>query len=177
MKATTALLTPVLTACLTLPAAAQEIDGQWQAESVNSVEPAKGTTLKLSFGEDSMATLTYTVAGESQSWRYTYAVADGQLTIEPANPFGEPQTVTYDIKFDEGKLLLLTPKPEPVEEETEEVDSGLESEEAAEAEGEEVTEEETTEEAAEETTEEEAEEDVEEEEEDTRVPVWVLIKA
>ena len=164
MKTPTALLSLVLTACLSLHAVAQDsVAGSWQAESVSSVEQTEGATLTLTFGGESKATVTYTLAGESQAWHFTYAVIDGQLTLEPANPFGEPKTVTYDIKFDEGKLLLLTPKPEPVEEETDE----------AEGEGEEGAE--TEDAPTEEDAEEEAEEEVEEE--DTRTPVWVLVKA
>lgn len=162
MKTPTALLSLVLTACLSLHAVAQDsVAGSWQAESVSSVEPTEGATLTLTFGDESKATVTYTLAGESQAWHFTYAVTDGRLTLEPANPFGEPKTVTYDIKFDEGKLLLLTPKPEPVEEETDEAEGEGEGEEGA-----------ATEDAP-------AEEDAEEEAEveDTRTPVWVLVKA
>ena len=166
MKTPTALLSLVLTACLSLHAVAQDsVAGSWLTESVNDVEPPEDTALTLAFGDENKATVTYTLAGNSQIWHYTYAVADGKLTLEPANPFGEPNTVTYDIKFDEGKLLLLTPKPEPIEEETDETDSDTASDEAVDAEGE------SEEEAAAKEVEEEAEE------EDTRTPVWVLTKA
>lgn len=155
MKTTLALLSLVLSLALTLNTTAQEVAGSWQVQSVGNQEPPKGASLALAFGEENRATITYNLSGTSQAWQYTYTVADGQLTLEPAKPFGEPNPVTYDIKFDEGKLLLLTPKPDPVEEETDDVDSERESDADA--------------------VEEEAEEEVEEE--DTRVPVWVLIKA
>ena len=158
MKTFTALLALTFSLCFTLHTAAQDVAGSWQAESVSGVEPPEGISLTLAFGDESTATITYTISGESQSWQYTYAVTDGQLTLDPIKPFGEPKTVTYDIKFDEGKLLLLSPKPKPVEEESEteaEAESEAETEEAAEAE--------------------EAEEEAEEE--DTRGPVWVLVKA
>eukprot|EP00752_Nemacystus_decipiens_P013945 g12381.t1 len=177
MKTLNALLATLLTLCLSLPAAAEDkLSGSaWVAESVSGVEPADGTSLKLEFAET--LKLTYTVADEPQSWQYAYSVADGQLTLEPINAFGEPKTVTYDIRFEEGKLLLLTPKPEPVEEATDDAEG-----EAEEGEGEGVAEEdaaEATEGAeqtpAEETEEEEAAAEEEEKEEDTREPVWVLV--
>lgn len=166
MKILTALFTLILTATFTLTTAAQEVAGSWQAESISSIEPPQGVELTLAFGDEGKATITYTLAGESQAWQYAYAVADGQLTLDPIKSFGEPQTVTYDIKFDEGKLLLLTPKPKPVEEEADEAEGAAEGQEGAEA---------TTEGVTEEVAEEKAEEKVEEE--DTRVPVWVLVKA
>lgn len=187
MKILTALSALTLTAAFTLTTVAQDVAGKWQAESVSEVEPPEGASLTLSFGQENKATVTYTLAGESQSWQYTYSVADGQLMLEPAAAFGEPQTVTYDIKFDEGKLLLLTPKPEPVEEEADDKDTESEAEgDAAETEGDaegdaepdaEASEKGDAEEGAEaeESAEEGGEEDVEEE--DTRVPVWVLVKA
>ena len=200
MKTTTTLLTLVLTAASTFTTTAQEVAGSWQAESVSSTEPPKGAELTLVFGEKGAATITYTLSGNAQSWDYTYAVTDGQLTLELAKPFGEPQTVTYDIKFDEGKLLLLTPKPEPVKDETDDgeedeqneegktdadTDAESDAEEAAGPEGADAAKEDMKEEASEKETEADAEEEgeeteeeeEEEEEEDTRVPVWVLVKA
>lgn len=188
MKTFTALFALILTAVFTLSAPAQEVAGTWQVETVSEVEPPEGASLTLSFGEENKATVTYTLAGEAQSWQYTYAVAEGQLTLEPVTALGEPKPVTYDIKFDEGKMQLLTPKPEPVEEEakeaeiegdvdaepTDEGDAESETEEAAETEAEEGAEAEGDSEA-EETAKEETKEEVEEE--DTRVPVWVLTKA
>ena len=170
MKTTLTLLALVLTAAFTLTTAAQDVAGSWQAESISDVEPPEGASLTLSFGEENKATVTYTLAGESQSWQYTYGVADGQLTLEPAAAFGEPQTVTYDIKFNEGKLLLLTPKPEPVKEETDDADTEGDAEGETEGEAEK-----DVEKAAETEAKEGAEEEVEEE--DTRKPVWVLVKA
>lgn len=170
MKTFTALFTLVLTAALSLTAAAQEVAGTWQVESVSEIKPPKGASLTLSFAGEDKATVTYTLADQTQSWQYTYTVADGQLTLAPANPYGKPKAVTYDIKDKEGKLLLLTPKPKPVEEEAEEAEA---------AEGEEAAEAAETEEGAEKADEqaEEAPEEVETEEEDTRVAVWVLVKA
>ncbi len=175
MKTFTTLLALVLTATFTLTAAAQDVAGSWQAESVSSIEPPEGAALTLSFGDEGKATITYTLAGESQAWQYDYAVTDGQLTLDPTKFFGEPQTVTYDIKFDEGKLLLLTPKPKPAKEEAEETE---ETEGAAKPDTEDAVEE-LGEEEPDEASAEEATEEVEKEaeEEDTRVPVWVLIKA
>ena len=159
MKPLTALLSLALILTFSLTAAAQDsIAGSWQVESVSSVEPPENASHSLTFSGDNKAAVTYTLAGEKQTWHYTYTVADGQLTLEPAAPFGDPKAVTYDIKLDEGKLLLLTPKPEPIEEETDEAEDTTEGEADAE-------------EAEEETAEEEVEE------EDTRVPVWVLAKA
>ena len=109
MKTTLTLLALALTATFTLTAAAQDVAGSWQAESVGSIEPPEGAELTLSFGDEGKATITYTLAGQPQAWQYDYAVTDGQLTLEPAKFFGEPQTVTYDIKFDEGKLVLDHP--------------------------------------------------------------------
>lgn len=164
MKITHALLAFVLTASLCLSTFAQDsVQGNWQVQSVSSVEPPKGVSLTLALGQDNLATLTYTLAGESQSWRYSYRVDAGKLHLEPATPFGKPKTVTYDIKFDEGKLLLLTPKPEPVKEEqpeTEEADDSA-ADKPAEPGAEKQTDQPTD----------------EAEEEDTRVPVWVLVKA
>lgn len=186
MKTTITLLALALTTAFTLTTTAQEVAGSWQAESVGSTEPPKGAELTLAFGDKNKATITYTLSGNSQSWNYTYAVADGQLTLELAKPFGEPQTVTYDIKFDEGKLLLLTPKPEPAKEEMDDAkegegdaDTDADAEETTDPEGADAAEEEVKEEASKEAAEEEAEEEGEEEieEEDTRVPVWVLVKA
>lgn len=165
MKNLPALISLVLTACLSLHAVAQvAVAGSWQVESVSSFEPPQGASLTLSFGEEKKATVTYTLADESRAWHYTYAVADGQLTLEPANPFGEPKTVTYDIKFDQGKLLLLTPKPEPIEEEADEAEDATDADTDTAAEA-----------ADAEDADEEAKEDVEEE--DTREPVWILTKA
>ncbi len=174
MKTSTALLTLVLTAASTLTAAAQEVGGTWRVETVSDVEPPEGASLTLSFGSENKAMVTYTLAGESQSWQYTYAVADGQLTLDPASSYGEPQTVTYDIKLEEGKLLLLTPKPEPVEQETEESETEGDAEDEADPDTQEASEA-GDEEGDEQATEEGAEEETEEE--DTRVPVWVLVKA
>lgn len=165
MKTLTALLTLVLTAAFPLTSAAQEVAGTWQVESVSEIKPPKGASLTLSFAGENKATVTYTLANQTQSWQYTYTVADDQLTLAPANPYGEPKVVTYDIKAEEGKLLLLTPKPKPVEEEAEEADA-VEGEDAAEAA--------ETEDGAEKAAE-QAEEETEEE--DTRVAVWVLVKA
>ena len=162
MKTFTALLSIVLTAAFSVPTAAQDVAGTWRVETVSNVEPPEGAALTLSLAGENKATITYTLAGESQSWQYTYKVADGQLMLEPAKPYGEPQTVTYDIKLDDGKLLLLTPKPEPIEEE-EGDSSDAEGEEGDETEGD--------------ADAEEASDDEEAEEEDTRVPVWVLVKA
>ena len=163
MKTFTALLTLALLTCFPMPSVAQDIAGSWTVETVSGVEPPEDASLTLALAGESKATITYTLAGESQSWQYNYAVKDGQLTLEPVKPFGETNTTTYDIKIEEGKLLLLSPKPEPVEKEAEASDEGATEEEDAEAEGEEAAEEETEAEA--------------EEEEDNRVPVWVLVKA
>gem|GEM_PF-2083286 len=163
MKIFTALLTLTLTATLSFSTAAQSVAGNWQAQEISSAEPPEGAELTLTFGDEGKATITYTLAGEKQAWTYAYTVEDNQLKLEPANPFGEPNTITYDIRFEENKLLLLTPKPEPIEEETDE------------AEGEEASDEGETEDAE---VEAEAEgEEEEAEEEDTRIPVWVLVKA
>jgi hypothetical protein len=177
MKTITALLSLVLTAAFPLTATAQVVDGTWQVETVSNVEPPEGATLTLNFRDGSEATITYTLAGETQSWKYTYAVSDGQLTLEPAKPYGEPQTVTYDIKLEEGKLLLLTPKPDPIEEENEESETEGDAEGEAESDTETATEDAADEDAEaedDEIAEEEAEDEAEEE--DTRVPVWVLTK-
>lgn len=169
MKTFTALLSLVLTAAFPLTATAQEVAGTWKVESVSDIKPPKGASLTLSFAGEDKATVTYTLADQTQTWQYTYTVSDGQLTLAPANPYGKPKVVTYDIKAEEGKLLLLTPKPKPVEEEAEEADA---------AEGEDANEVAETEEGAEE-ADKKAEEAPEEEteEEDTRVAVWVLVKA
>jgi hypothetical protein len=177
MKTFNALFLFALIACLSLPAAAQDVAGSWRAESVSGVEPPEDASLTLAFGDEDTATITYTLAGETQSWQYRYTIADGQLKLDPAKPFGEAQTITYDIKFDEGKLLLLSPKPKPVEEETEaegEADPDADAQEAAEPE-----EDASGDEAAEEVAEGEGADGAEEEleEEDNRVPVWILIKA
>ncbi|MEO0476980.1 MAG: lipocalin family protein [Planctomycetota bacterium] len=198
MKTFTTLLAFVLTTAFTLTATAQEIAGTWKAESVSGAEPPEGVELTLTFGDDNKATASYTLAGETQSWHYSYTIEEDQLNLEPANAFGKPQTVTYDIKIVEEKLQLLTPKPEPVEEETEEAETegetegegeseaegsepaegeeSAESEEAAEAETEAEAAEDAGSEAAEEGETEEGETE-EAEEEETREPVWVLVKA
>ena len=170
MKSLTALLALTLTATLSFSAAAQSVAGSWKAEEISSAEPPEGAALTLTFADEGKATITYTLAGEKQSWAYTYAVEENQLKLEPANPFGEPSTITYDIRFEEGKLLLLTPEPEPIEEETDEAEGEAEGE----TEGEEA---EASEEGEAEETAETEEEEAEEEEEDTRTPVWVLVKA
>ncbi|MEM9347766.1 MAG: hypothetical protein AAGB26_14235 [Planctomycetota bacterium] len=180
MKSATALLCLIFATAFSLAMDAQEVDGRWQVDSVNSAEPPEGVSLTLTFGEEDQAKITYSLGREVQSWDYTYAVADGQLTLKPTNAFGEPQSVTYDIKFDGSKLLLLTPRPEPIEEETDEAEGEAEGEGGTEGEAGSATDTpaEATEaesEEAEQTEEEEKQE--EEEEEDTRVPVWVLTKA
>ncbi|MEM9111067.1 MAG: hypothetical protein AAGC72_13690 [Planctomycetota bacterium] len=184
MKTASTLLCLVAATALSFAADAQDVDGRWQVESVNSAEPPAGVSLTLTFGEENQAKITYSLSREVQSWDYTYSVADGQITLEPANAFGKPRSVTYDIKFDDGKLLLLTPRLEPIQEETDEGEREAEGE--ADTEGEtgsaadkpaEVAEGEEESGPAEE-TEEEAEDDAEEEEEeDNRIPVWVLTKA
>ena len=106
MKTPITLLTIFMTCCFTMQATAQDVAGSWQAESVSGVKPPEGVALTLAFGDESTATITYTLSGESQSWQYTYAIADGQLTLEPIKPFGEPNPVTYDVKFDEAALAF-----------------------------------------------------------------------
>jgi hypothetical protein len=172
MKTTAALLTLVLVACLSLHAAAEEVAGSWQAQSVSGVEPPEGVALAMSFGEDNIATVTYTVAGQPQSWEYKYTLKDGQVMLDPINAFGEPQTVTYDLRFEEGALHLLSPRPEPVEEEDGEGES-TEEDTASEDAGDDAAEGDA--EDAEDADAQDTEADVEEE--DDRVPVWVLVKA
>lgn len=168
MKNVTAPLALALTAACTLNATAQEVAGSWKAESINSVEPTEDISLVLAFGQDNTATITYTLGGEPQAWQYSYAVNDGQLTLEAIAPFGEPEPVIYDIKFDDGKLLLLTPKPEPVKEETNtEADP-------TDAQSETNTDADQAQAEQSETSAQEAEQPAEE---DTRTPVWVLVKA
>ena len=179
MKTMTTLLALALTAAFTLTTAAQEIAGTWKVESVSDIEPPEGAELKLAFGSENKLTITYTLSGETQAWQYDYTVEDGQLKLKPTNAFGEPQTVTYDIKLVEGKLQLLTPKPEPIEEETDETEGEGGAEGEADSEAEEKAEEAEGDAGAEdaEAEDSEGEEVAEEEEEDTRVPVWVLVKA
>lgn len=183
MKNIPALLCLVPIACLSLTAQAQDkVPGtSWLAESVNSVEPTDGISLKLEFAKT--LNITYTLAGEAQSWQYRYSITDGQLILEPLQSLGQPQTVTYDIKFDEGKLLLLTPKPKPIEEKAEDAqktktdadadaDADADSQAPAQATTDESSQEaEVVKEAG------KAEETKDVEEEDTRTPVWVLVKA
>lgn len=164
MKRTSTLLALVASFVFTSAAAAQDIAGSWQVDTVGDAEPPKGATLTFAFGGEDRATITYTLSGDSQSWDYAYTVADGQLTLEPIKAFGEPTPVVYDIKIVEGELRLLTPKPKPIEDdadaaETQAEEGGEAADEEAEAEAEEPVEEEV------------------EEEQDERVPVWVLTKA
>lgn len=173
MKTMTTLLTLALSTAFTLTTTAQEIAGSWQAESISDVEPPKGAALTLAFGDENNATITYTLAGQSQSWDYTYSVSEGQLTLEPLKPFGEPTPVVYDIKFDGDKLHLLTPNPEPVEEPAEEAGETGEPGDASEGDAEA----EAGDDADAETEKAPVEEVEEETEEDSRVPVWVLVRA
>jgi len=175
MKYATASLCLVSIACLPLPAIAQNVEGNWQAQSISGVEPPEGAALGLAFGDEKTAKITYTLAGESQSWQYRYTVADGQLTLEPAKPFGEPEPIIYDIKFEEDKLLLLSPRPEPSEAASETAGDA----ESDEAEGSEEAAERDPDAEADQTDAEEvdAEDQGAEDEEDTRVPVWILVKA
>ena len=166
MKKNTALLTFALIGFSSFSTIAEDsIAGSWLAKSVNSVEPPNGVALNLSFDQENKATIVYTLTGESQTWQYTYTINEGQLSLKPITSIGEPATVMYDIKFDEGKLLLLTPKPKPVEQEDEAAEEAA-ADEASDAEG-----------PVAETDDAEAEIVEEVEEEDTRVPVWVLVKA
>jgi hypothetical protein len=187
MKTTPALLAVLFALTLALPAHAQQrLSGTWQVEEVGGLEPPKGVELTLTFGREGAATLTYTLPGDApQSWDYVFTVEDGQVTLEPAKAFGDADTVTYEIRFDAGKLMLLPPKPESDESAENEV-----SAEDADA-SEDATEDDATNSAgetgdesddatsdesavAEEADDEETPSD-EDEEEDTREPVWVLV--
>jgi len=187
MKTTPALLAVLFALTLALPAHAQQrLSGTWQVEEVGGLEPPKGVELTLTFGREGAATLTYTLPGDApQSWDYAFTVEDGQVTLEPAKAFGDAETVTYEIRFDAGKLMLLPPKPEadePAEDEGEEASEGeTDATEEDATDDAEASADESGEAASQDTsdTEEDTDDDTpgsedEEEEEDTREPVWVL---
>lgn len=112
-KPTALLAALLLLSCLAPSAQAQQrIEGGWAVQKIEDSEPPEGVSLVMSFEKDGKAKLTYTVAGESQSWSFTYAVKEGRITLKPAKPFGEADEVEYDYRFDAGQLLLLTPKDE-----------------------------------------------------------------
>lgn len=117
MKYATALLALFLTVAITSQANAQgSVQGAWVVESVNTQTPPDGVELTLSFSEDGNATLAYALPGEpAQSWTYRYKVEGTTLTLESIGMPGKPTPMTYDIRYNEGKLELLTPLPEPEE--------------------------------------------------------------
>ena len=197
MKTLPALLALLTALCLAAPADAQQrLSGTFRVEEVNGQEPPESVELTLTFGADGKAAVTYTVADDPpQSWAYAFEVEDGQLTLTPDNAFGDPQSVTYDIRFEGGKLLLLTPEPEEEQEEPEgtEDESGESADETgstdsaddrpetapADAGADQETPAETDPADTDDTNPEESGEQTEEQaddeqEQDTREPVWVL---
>lgn len=185
MKTTTALLA-LIAACLTAPAAPaqDQVAGTWSVETVSETAPPEGVSLTMTFGEEGVLVITYTLPGDvSQSWNYRYAVEDGQVTITPSdNKIGKPDSIAYDIRVEDDKLVLLEPKPEDIEEQAREEEAEAAEGDAEDAEAEEAAAEDGESEAADDTADDDtAEQDTAEEpeleEEDTRTPVWVLVKS
>lgn len=117
----TALLL-LLAAALPLTAHAQQsVNGTWDVEKVAGAESPDNASLTLTFTSEGEMTVTYSLDGEpAQTWKYKYTLVGKTLTLEPTNAVGEPNTTEFELRYEDGKLLLLPPKPEPLTEEEEE---------------------------------------------------------
>ncbi len=111
--AATLLASFIIALLLTAPASAQQrLTGTWRVQEVAGQKTPKGVELSFTFVDDTKATLTYRLSDDApQTWDFRFTMDQGQLKLEPAKVQGEPDSITYDIRFEEGKLLLLTPKP------------------------------------------------------------------
>lgn len=106
----------LLAAFATHAHAQQTVLGQWQVKSVNAAKTPDNVTLTLAFDDTGKAKLTHALKGEDpQTWHYAYTTEANTLTLTTTSAPGTPKPKTYEMKFVDGKLHLLTPRPEPVE--------------------------------------------------------------
>ena len=106
----------MLTLLATTASAQQTVVGQWQVEKIRAAEPPTGVKLVIDFDDQGKATLTYQADEEApQTWHYAYTTEANTLTLKPTSAPGTPEPKTYEMRFESGKLELLTPLPEPEE--------------------------------------------------------------